>query len=275
METRTAMTDLLESLSQAHGLLQNLRPLPPEVVEELGYRVDVALTHHSTAIEGNTLTQSETEIVLEKGITVSGKSLIEHLEVVGHKEALDFIKELAGDQQPIGEWEIRQIHSLVMKGQESPDKGGYRSLDVQAAGTGHRYPSHLKVPELMAEFISWLSESSDDHPVIGASEAHLRFVCIHPFRDGNGRVGRLLLNLLLLRAGYPIAVIPVTRRVEYISSLEEAQREGSRTSLDHLVMEAVRQGFCEIFQTAASSSRLSPEGKAQIQEWLDPHAQTG
>lgn len=260
---------LLDLLTQAHALLQSLRPLPPQVRHELGHRFDVALTHHSTAIEGNTLTQSETEIVIEKGITVSGKSLRDHLEVVGHKEALDFVRELADASQPIGEWEIRQIHSLVMKGQEAQDRGGYRSLDVKAAGTGHRYPSHLKVPELMRDFGVWLGQESPDHPVIRASEAHFRFVTIHPFRDGNGRVGRLLMNLLLLQNGYPIAVIPLAKRADYILCLELAQGLGDRSALDHLVMSALLRGFRETFETAVSDAQLKEESKEQILLWLN------
>lgn len=260
---------LLVLLTQAHALLQSLRPLSPQVLQELAHRFDVALTHHSTAIEGNTLTQSETEIVIEKGITVSGKSLREHLEVVGHKEALDFVRELAGASQPIGEWEIRQIHNLVMKGQDGQDRGGYRSLDVKAAGTGHRYPSHLKVPELMRDFSEWLGLESPDHPVIRASEAHLRFVTIHPFRDGNGRVGRLLLNLLLVQNGYPIAVIPLAKRAEYISSLEQAQGDGDRSALDHLVMAAVVKGFVETFETAVSDAEATESQKEVMRLWLN------
>src|SRR5580704_7182541 len=103
----------LDDLTKAHGWLASLRPLPLSVLEELRHRYEVRLTYHSTAIEGNTLTQSETQIVLEKGVTIAGKSLAEHLEVIGHKEALDFVLELAAADEPIGEREIREIHSLV------------------------------------------------------------------------------------------------------------------------------------------------------------------
>src|SRR5579862_1358332 len=147
---------LSELIAQGQELLSSIRPLPPSVIEELRNRYEVSLTYHSTAIEGNTLTQSETQIVIEKGITIAGKSLVEHLEVIGHKEALDFVRLLADQHNPIGEREIREIHSLVMKGQGNGDVGAYRTLDVRAAGTDFVYPSHLKVPELMAELIAWL-----------------------------------------------------------------------------------------------------------------------
>lgn len=260
----------LDEITLAHGWLQQLRPLPRDVVEELRHRYEVALTHHSTAIEGNTLTQSETQIVIEKGITIGGKSVAEHLEVIGHKEALDFVVELATESSPIGEWEIRQIHSLVMKGQGDADIGRYRTLDVKAAGMGFVYPSHLRLYELMSEFVSWLAKPPIEHPVLFASEAHRRFVTIHPFRDGNGRVGRLLMNLLLIRNGYPIAVLPVGRRLEYINALEAAQSGHGRSSLDSLVIQATAASLRDTLTTALSSSEiaLAPAVREDIRAWL-------
>ena len=246
----------LAELTTAHGWLQAMRPLPPDVAEELRHRYEVALTHHSTAIEGNTLTQSEAQIVIEKGITIGGKTLAEHLEVIGHKEALDFVLELADASTPIGEREIREIHSLVMKGQANGDSGRYRTLDVKAAGTEYVYPSHLKVQEMMEAFVAWLSGPPDLHPVDLATEAHLQFVTIHPFRDGNGRVGRLLLNLLLLRHGYPIAVLNVSQRAEYIGALEAIQSGGTRDPLDALIRGAVARSLRETLETAMSSEAV-------------------
>ena len=267
-------SDALSDLTTALGWLQSIRPLPPEVTEELRHRYEVAFTHHSTAIEGNTLTQSETQIVIEKGVTIGGKSLIEHLEVIGHKEALDFVLDLAGDQTQIGEREIREIHGLVMKGQANGDSGRYRSLDVKAAGSGYVYCSHLKVPKLMEAFVAWVSHSSTMHPVELATEAHLRFVTIHPFRDGNGRVGRLLLNLLLMRHGYPIAVLRVSERAEYIAALESIQSGGTREALDTLVMNAVTRSLRETLETALSSEVVVMPAATRnaVQLWLDATA---
>jgi Fic family protein len=250
------MTSLAE-LTVAHEWLQAIRPLPLEVIDELRHRYEIALTHHSTAIEGNTLTQSETQIVIEKGITIGGKSLVEHLEVIGHKEALDFVLELAKTSSKIGEREIREIQSLVMKGQGNGNSGRYRTLDVKAAGTEFVYPSHLKVPELMATFADWLANRNSAHPVEFAAEAHLRFVTIHPFRDGNGRVGRLLMNLLLVRSGYPIAVLAVSQRPAYIASLEKAQSTGNREPLDTLVRDAVANTLRDTLETALSSASVT------------------
>jgi Fic family protein len=244
----------LEQLTILQRWLTAFRPLPADVLEELRHRFEVRLTYHSTAIEGNTLTQSETQIVIEKGITIGGKSVREHLEVVGHKAALDFIIELADAQELIDERAIRDVHSHVMKGQDDFGSGGYRTLNVKAAGTDFTYPDHLHVPELMADYVSWLNNPGDVHPVELATEAHLRFVTIHPFRDGNGRVGRLLMNLILLRVGYTIAVIPVERRAEYIDALVVAQTGEGRARLTGLVTDAVDTSLRETLETCVSST---------------------
>jgi len=255
----------LSELTQAKVWLDECRPLPPEVTAELRERFEVRLTHHSTAIEGNTLTQSETQIVLEKGVTIGGRSVQEHLEVIGHRDAMAFVLELADSDTPLSARTIREIHSLVMKGQGNGGVGAFRTINVMASGSEYRYPDRDRVPGLVDEFVAWWNSSSDEHPVLWASEAHLRFVTIHPFHDGNGRVGRLLLSLALVRAGYPIAVIPVTRRTEYIGSLEQAQSGGSRDALDELVISAVDASMREVLRAAVESGPVQPAGAI---EWL-------
>ena len=269
-EGEKGLHERLATLAQAKAWLDAFRPLPAEVTEELRHLYEVRLTYHSTAIEGNTLTQSETQIVLEKGITIGGKPLTDHLEVIGHKEALDFVRLLADRGEPIGEREIREIHALVMRGQ-GQEIVGYRSLDVRAAGTEFVYPSHLRVPELMAEFIDWLAESETMNSVERASEAHLRFVTIHPFRDGNGRVGRLLMNLQLLRDGYPIAVLTVERRTAYIDALVAAQSGAGPTLLIELVADAVERSLRETLTLCISSERTSGGDAVRVgvRGWLN------
>jgi Fic family protein len=263
------LTERLKSLAQAKEWLDAFRPLPLSVAEELRHRFEVRLTYHSTAIEGNTLTQSETQIVIEKGITIGGKSVAEHLEVIGHKEALDFVLLLANKGEPIGEREVREIHSLVLKGQGNGDVGAYRVLDVMAAGTEFRYPSWLSVPEQMAAFVATM-ESSEENPIVGAVRAHLDFVTIHPFREGNGRVGRLLLNLLLLRSGYPIAVIPVEKRAVYIDALVAAQTRQDVSLLTELILDAVESSFREMLEVCVSAGESAPDPKVAtaVRLWL-------
>jgi Fic family protein len=131
-----AADDPFQSLHQLRTWLDAFRPLPAMVVSELRQRHLVRFTYHSNALEGNTLTQSETELVLTTGITVGGKTLQEHLEVVGHADAIAYIETLAQQSTPLGEWELRQIHSLILRKITPEEAGRYRTLDVQAAGTG-------------------------------------------------------------------------------------------------------------------------------------------
>ena len=249
------LTNRLDELSRYKDRLDAYRPFSAEVTAELRERFTVRLTHPSTAIEGNTLTQSETQIVIEKGVTIGGKTVQEHLEVIGHQQALSYLIDLVNPSEPLTERVIRELHSLVMQGQEHSAIGAYRLLNVMAAGTEFRYPDHLKVPELMAEFVSWWNQPAQVHPVLWAAEAHLRFVTIHPFQDGNGRVGRLLLNLALIRHGYTIAVIPVQRRAEYIAALEAAQTGGGMNLLTTLVVDAVEATLQETLDVCDSEAR--------------------
>ena len=192
---------LLIHIDTLKARLDRLRPLPPDLVDNLREVYDIRLTYHSNAIEGNTLTQSETQIVVEKGITIGGKPLKDHLEAINHVEAIDFIRNLAIEDRIMTEWDIRQIHGLVCKGDRGA--GAYRTVNVMAAGSNYRYPDAIKVPELMQEFGKWLQSAPALHPVELAAEIHYRLVTIHPFQDGNGRTARLLMNLSLLRTPSP------------------------------------------------------------------------
>jgi Fic family protein len=182
---------LLNQIDALKARLDRLHPLPPELVDNLREVYDIRLTYHSNAIakgrsstnEGNTLTQSETQIVVEKGITIGGKPLKDHLEAINHVEAIDFIRNLAVEERTISEWDIRQIHGLVCKGERGA--GGYRTVNVMAAGSNYRYPDAILVPELMQGFGEWQQSAPALHPVELAAEIHYRLVTIHPFSDGN------------------------------------------------------------------------------------------
>jgi Fic family protein len=254
-EKARSLSGLLEQVDRLKGWVDQFRPLPPSVVRSLKELFDVRFTYHSNAIEGNTLTQSETEMVLEQGITVGGKSLREHLEVIGHKEAIDYMEQLAVEAEAIGEREIKDLHSLVLRAIDREEAGRYRRLDVRAAGTEHVYPPHYRVPELMEEFARWLGsrEAAELHPVGLAAEAHFRFVSIHPFQDGNGRAGRLLMNLLLLRRGYPVTVLRAEQRAAYIDALVAAQAGGGTGPLLKLVAGACRESLLEYLRVLATA----------------------
>jgi Fic family protein len=260
----------IQSINQLKTWLDAFRPLPPAVVSELRQRCLVRFTYHSNALEGNTLTQSETELVLTTGITIGGKTLQEHLEVIGHGEAIAYIELLAQQSTPIGEWEIRQIHSLILRTIHPEEAGRYRSLDVQAAGTGYRYPPHYLVSELMTDFTAWLNSAAAQalHPVLYAAEAHYRFVSVHPFRDGNGRTGRLLMNLLLLRCGYPIVVISNENRQRYIESLMQGQQLQNWEPFRDLVTEATQAALVEILGVLATAADAQSQALPFYQEML-------
>ena len=263
------LAEQLASLDILKSWLDAFRPLPRAVVEELGKFYTVSLTYHSNAIEGNTLTQSETEMVLSQGVTVGGKTLVEHLEVIGHRDAMEYMEALSKLSTPIGEREIKDLHSLILRPVDQAtghnEAGAYRTLDVRAAGTGHTYPPHYQVRELMEGFAAWLQsdQAKSLHPVEYASEAHFRFVSIHPFRDGNGRSARLLMNLCLLRSGYPITVIDNAQRANYIEALVYGQgQEGDASRLTGIVAQACRASFIEYLRLLSTAGESRGSGGA-------------
>jgi Fic family protein len=233
---------------------------------------DVSYTYNSNAIEGNTLSQSETQLVMEHGITVGGKTLIEHLEVVGYKEAIDYVEALSRKSTKITEFEIRNIHSLICRGIMPDEAGKYRSVDVRAAGTGYEFPVSFLVPQMMSDLVDWLNSSgADNRPVDFATEAHFRCVTIHPFRDGNGRVARLLMNLLLLRAGFPIVVILNDMRSNYIESLIAAQQKGDGDLVQpkDLIMGACETSLIDMLRFACTAGDSRDKGLTFYREVLN------
>jgi len=264
-------TETLQHIEQLKTWLDAFRPLPPAVVAELRQRYLVRFTYHSNAIEGNTLTQSETELVLTTGITIGGKTLREHLEVIGHQDAIAYIETLAQHTTAISDWEIRQIHNLILRKIAPEEAGKYRSLDVQAAGTGYIYPPHYLLAELMADFITWLNSDSAQilHPVLYAAEAHYRFVSIHPFGDGNVSTGRLLMNLLLLRAGYPVVIISNQNRQGYIEALVQGQQSNTWETFFDLIVEATETALVEILSVLATAANSQSKESPFYKDILD------
>ena len=262
----------LEQIDKLKTWLDSFRPFSPIIVAELKKLYDVKFTYNSNAIEGNTLTQSETELVLTKGITVGGKTLEEHLEVIGHKDAIDYIETLARQDTIINEWEIKQIHNLILRKINPNEAGSYRTLDVKAAGTNYLYPPHYLLSQLMRDFVIWLnSESARQlHPVEYAIMAHYRFVSIHPFRDGNGRTARLLMNLLLIRAGYPIVVIDNQIRNDYINAIAYGQQnQDDLTQLFILINEATIASLVETLSLLVTATDSQTKGQIFYQEITD------
>ena len=200
--------------------LDELRPIEQKHLPQIRAFWQVALAYSSNALEGSTLTESETKVILEEGLTVSGKPLREHMEALGHRDALAFLFTVY--QQGYTEATIRELHQLFFHRIDQGEAGRYRRENVLITGTNYLPPKHVQVPDLMAKFGS--SHSPSWHPIEHAAMAHTELVNIHPFLDGNGRTARLLMNLILLRAGYPIALIPPIYRARYI----EATKAGNK-----------------------------------------------
>jgi Fic family protein len=233
------------TLDRKKALLDERRPLPSDVARKLKEYFDVEWTHHSTAIEGNTLTLQETMVVLKHGLTVGGKSLSEHLEVADHKKAIDFVESLAHVRCPVTETDVQQIHALVMAGIDDATAGKYRAVQVRIGGSRYLPPPPSEVPRRMAQFIAWLEQAEVPavHLITLAAKAHLEFVTIHPFVDGNGRTARLLQNLLLMRRGFPPAIIRVEERFDYYRALEQAQMGEGDEAFLHLIAQAVERSL--------------------------------
>ena len=203
------------------------RPLTTEEALQLKNFYRVGLTYTSNALEGNSLTLTETKILLEDGLTVSGKPIKDCYEAEGHAEAFDFMYEVSnGGDLNITEETICTLHRLFYKRLDEENAGSYRKGQVIITGTEYVPPIADDVPEMMKEFIRSLDERKNEvHPVLLAAYAHRKFVDIHPFVDGNGRTARLLMNLIFVNKGYQIVSIPPILRPDYISALVVAQRE--------------------------------------------------
>lgn len=223
--------------------LDTYRPLDVLVVNNLHENLVLQWTYHSNAIEGNTLTLKETKVALE-GITIGGKTLREHFEVINHRDAILFVEELVSQQQPLSEWTITSLHQLVLKNIDSNNAGRYRQVNVLISGAEHRPPSALQVPEQMAAFIDWYSNQAQVlHPIERAARVHGEFVKIHPFVDGNGRTSRLLMNLELMKAGFPATVITVEQRLDYYQALDKAHCTDDYRDFIQLVTDTVEKSF--------------------------------
>ncbi len=196
--------------------LDALRPLPAAALRRLNKQLTIEWIYNSNAIEGSTLTLRETQLILEQGITIGGKSLREHFEVINHQDAIKFVESLALQQEPLTAFHVRQLHALVLVKIDDENAGQYRSVPVRILGAAHEPPPSWNIPALIHNWERWLHEQEGvSEPVALAAIAHHKLVAIHPFIDGNGRTARLIMNLVLMRAGYPPAIIARANRRQY------------------------------------------------------------
>lgn len=211
------------------------RPLTKNQYNTLRNNLIVEWTYNSNAIEGNTLTLSETKVVLE-GITIGGKSVVEHLEAINHRDAILFLESIVDRQEEISEWNIRNLHQIILKDIDNLNAGKYRMENVLISGAKHIPPDYLMVPVQMQKLVyednrEWIHY----HPVVRAALLHGEFVKIHPFIDGNGRTARLLLNLVLMSNGYPPIVIKKESRLAYYEALDTAHTTLNYSKFVHLI----------------------------------------
>ena len=223
--------------------LDGFRPLSAEVSRNLREDILLRWTYHSNAIEGNTLSLRETKVVLE-GIAVGGKSLREHFEAINHREAILFLEDLVKEKSFLSENQIKSIHRLILKHIDDKNAGVYRNSQVLISGARHVPPDALRVVDAMQSLVAWHpKEGQRLHPVERAARIHGEFVKIHPFFDGNGRTSRLLMNLELMKAGFPPAVLTVDKRLAYYQALDEAHVDRRYDPFIRLIADCVEQSF--------------------------------
>jgi Fic family protein len=244
-------------------ILNSFRPLPKIALEKIREQFEVEMTYNSNAIEGNNLTMKETFLVINEGLTIKGKPLRDHLEAKSHKEALDYLYSLVSGNKKvnISEVLIRQFNQIVMEDVDKEWAGRYRNGSVMIGGTNYKPPEAIKIPSMIRELVGWIRRNWNKlHPVDLATLVHYKLVAIHPFFDGNGRTARLLMNVVLMRAGYPLAIILKNDRKKYYNVLSKADK-GNIIPFVHFVAQAVERSLDIYLKTLAS-------GKEKRQEFV-------
>jgi len=249
------MQRLLDDIAAKKARLDLLRPLSGAALAQLQKHFDVELTYTSNAIEGNTLTLRETAEVIEHGITVGGKSLRDHLEAIDHYEALLWMRELAAAASPLDETVVRELHRRIVARSQPGIAGIYSTLPRRIAGSPVVFPNPAKIPELMEEFGRWLGAAPAD--AAAAFDGHFRLTAIHPFADGNGRAARLMMNLMLIRRGYPPVAVAPRDRKRYLDALETGSLAGDLEPFHTLMHELLSATLDEYLQALGEAR---PEG---------------
>ncbi len=222
---------LLTLIDKKKKELDNRRELTEGEIERLNEEFTIEYTYNSNAIEGNTLTLRETDLVL-RGLTINRKPLKDHMEAVGHKEAFEFVSELVKQNEPLSERIIKQIHFLVLVGNKD-DRGVYRKVPVRIMGAKHEPVQPYMIEPKMEELLKSFMEGKE-HIITKLAHFHIEFEGIHPFIDGNGRTGRLLVNLELMKAGYPPIDIKFTDRMEYYKAFDEYHENHNLSAMERL-----------------------------------------
>jgi Fic family protein len=256
---------LLKSIDGKKKELDKHRPLNTSIAKKLNDQFALEWTYNSNAIEGNTLSLQETEVVLNKGITIGGKSVNEHLEAINHKEGINYLKKIIGKKEEISEVLIKELHRIILKGIDDLEAGIYRRHNVRIFGAFMIPPQAIKVKNRMEELLSWYYENRYLIPVPElAAQMHYRFVCIHPFIDGNGRVSRLLMNLILMAAGFPPAIILYVDRMKYYRVLNDANK-GNEESFENFIGRSIERSLI-IYLNSVKPDLTEREGLISLKE---------
>ncbi len=237
-----------QKIDCCHKAISEIRPFSGHMLKQLKDYYRIGLTWSSNAIEGNTLTISETKVVLEDGLTIGGRPLRDFYETVGHGQAYDFMFTLLEEQRITVE-DIKTMHRLFYKSIDEAKAGIWRKESVIVSGTDYVFPQPQEIDGQMQKLEKWVkTERNNYHPVTFAALLHLKFITIHPFIDGNGRTGRLLMNLALIQDGYQLAIIPPILRSEYNDTIRQYQNKGKSKPFCEFIAERVYETQKEIMR---------------------------
>ncbi len=267
----------LQSLADRVRQMRSVGKLSTESLTRLRKFFRIKSIYHSNAIEGNQLNLGETRLVVEQGLTITGKPLKDSAEAKNLAHALDFFESLARSDEPFTCVSLREIHSLILRGIDDENAGKYRSVPVEISGSAYKPPPPEDVAAEMEEFCKWLARISPgdnrdqtaDDPVVLAAAAHAWFVRVHPFADGNGRTARIVMNLILMRHGYPIAVITRDERQRYYDALEESQTS-DLTPFVSLVLESVEESLEEYERAVAEQTAQAEWAESLVAKFTAP-----
>jgi Fic family protein len=244
---------LLVTLSELQQQWQAQKPLESSQLQKLQSYFNLAYTYESNRIEGNTLSLQETNLVVNEGITIGGKTLQEHLEAINHQEAIHFIEQLVVNLQTFNKSVLLQLHQLILMGIDTKNAGVFRTVEVRISGSKHLPPSPLLLNDLMDGYFEFYELNKRTmHPVLLAAEMHERLVTIHPFIDGNGRTARLVMNLILLQNGYTLVNIKgnLKNRLKYYQALEQVQLNHEHTEFYKLILSSAEKSLLQHLELA-------------------------
>ena len=241
------MLSIYERIDKNKAAIDTIRPFEGEYLRQLRKYYRIGLTWTSNALEGNSLTELETKILLEDGLTVGGKPLRDTFEALGHSLAYDYMFGLLGERRISAE-DIKTLHYLFFKGIDEANAGVWREVGI-VTGSDYTFPAPAELEATMVHFCRWAKNERDNmHPVIFAAVLHLKFVSIHPFVDGNGRVALLLMNAALIQDGYMPAIVPPVLRQEYMAAIRSYQQGNSGEPFCNFIAERVLEAQKEVMR---------------------------